>query len=397
MPSGASEPEEIELEEARSAKGDFLGYKPTLSNVVAILEHHERWAGRVLLNELAGQIEIIGSRGPRQITDAQAHEVRVWLDTGVKWSAKPSRSIAFDALETVAHRAAYHPIRDYLSSLQWDGVERLPFWLSDVCGVERTAYTMAVAAKSLIGAVARVLSPGCKLDTMPVLIGAQGIQKSTLVRVLFRGGHVDTPIQLGSKDAYQVLQGAWGYEFAELASFHGREVEKLKAFFSSSHDTYRPSYGRFTVSVPRQCVFWATTNDAEIFHDTTGARRFWPVEIEHVDIELAESLRDQLWAEAVAQFHAGEPWHMEGEAAELAANAAEQHHASDPWEGPISAFVEGKDRVPTADILDALGVEKARWTKGDSMRVTRVMRDRLKWKRQAIRVGGQVVKGFRRQ
>lgn len=390
-----TDPEKVELEAHYSPKGEFRGYKPTLANLVAVLEHLEPWAGRILYDEMTEAIMLAGPGGARRADDVAIHEIRVWLDTGVKWTAKPTRNHVFDAVDVVARRAAYHPVRDYLSQLQWDGVERLPYWLEDVCGVARTPYTMAVAAKMLIGAVARVMEPGCKLDTMAVFVGPQGAMKSTMIRELF-GWHVDTPIVLGSKDAYQTLRGAWGYEFAELASFHGREVERLKAFFSSSFDTYRPSYGRMTVSVPRQCIFVATTNDYHIFHDTTGARRFWPVEVSEVDVGALREVRDQLWAEAVQAYHQGEVWHMEGEAAELAMAAAEEHRAIDPWEETIAKFVFGRDKVSTAQVLEHLGIDVGKRSKSDSMRIGRVLRDGLKWRSQTIRIDGEVVRGFRK-
>lgn len=392
----ANPDEPMTLEEKLNKDGEPIGVVPSLANVVELIQKHERFAGRVLLNKLSGQIELMNGVRAYEADDPIAHEMRTWLDTVVKWTTKPARAHLFDALQVVASRQPYDPVHDYLTSLQWDGVERLPFWLSDVCGVERTEYTMAVASKVLIGAVARIFSPGCKLDTLLVLVGPQGALKSTLLRELATPWHVDTPVNLGNKDAYQALQGAWCYEFAELASFHGKEVERLKAFFSSSVDTYRPAYGRLVVNIPRRCWFAATTNDSEFLHDSTGARRFWAVEVLDIDLDLAKALRDQLWAEAVHAYHAGEPWHMEGEAAAEQAAASERHYTADPWEERIVAYLQGKDKTTASDVLEALGVEMAHRNKADAMRVTRVIRDRLGWRRGTVRIGSTTVKGYAR-
>lgn len=387
----AEAPAELDLEASVSPQGEFRGYRPTLANVIQVLERHPEWAGRLRFNELTGFMEL----DTRELDDTRINELRSWLDTGLPWATKPPKPIVFDAVEVVAKRQAFDPVRQYLDSLQWDGVERLPYWLDDVCGVERTQYTMAVASKFLIGAVARAQRPGSKVDHMPVFVGVQGVYKSTLLRELFCGYHVDTPVSLGSKDAYTVLSGAWCYEFAELASFHGREVEKLKAFFSSSTDTYRPAYGRTVVSIPRRCVPAATTNDEHVLHDATGSRRFWMITVKHVDLGALKEIRDQLWAEAVVRYQEGEPWWMEGEQELEAAAVAEDHYAADPWEERIAEYAAGRERIKPMDVLnEVLQIEAGKQTKGDLMRVGRILRDRLCYRKKSFRDGNRVVKGY---
>lgn len=395
---GALPLEEMGLEPVANKDGEFIGWLASLSNVAAILELHETWFRRLRYNELASRMELWTEDKCAEVTDVTVHEMRVWLDTGVRWArGKPARAVVFDAVELVCRRHAYHPVADYFSTLQWDGRERLPFWLEDVCSVPRSQYTMTVACAVLIGAVARVYEPGCKLDTMPVLVGPQGAMKSTLCAILAGlEWHVDTPAPIGSKDAYQVLAGAWCYEFAELAAMHGKDVERLKAFFSSARDTYRPAYGRMVVDHPRRCWFIATTNDEEFLHDSTGARRFWPVRVESVDIDALKAIRNQLWAEAVARYRLGEPWHLEGDVVDDARQVADEHYAIDPWEEPIREYVEGLEKVLPSAIYGAIGIPTEKLSKADAMRVTRILVDRLGFRKGAIRLDGAVRRGFQR-
>lgn len=388
------------LEPVCDKEGEFKGWRPTLSNVAAVLELHEHWHGRITHNQLAGRGELADDKGQRrELDDAAVHEVRIWLDTGIQWAGgKPSRSNVFDAIEAVCQRHQRHPVQEYLESLQWDGMERLPFWLEDVCGVARSQYTIEVATKTLVGAVARAYVPGCKLDTMLVLVGPQGIMKSTMLRILAisEEWHVDTPIPLGNKDAYQTLGGAWLYEFAELAAMHGKDVEKLKAFFSSATDHYRAAYARLSVPHPRGCFFVATTNDGEFLHDSTGARRFWVVEVQAIDIGALKAVVEQLWAEAVYRYRQGEEWHLSPEAAEESGVVADEHYSADPWEDAVTDHVTGLENITGAEVLDALEVDRARQGRGDLMRVSRILRDRLGWVRVRVRRGSRNVKGWRR-
>src|SRR5262249_28645865 len=161
-----------------------------------------------------------------------------------------------EAIQAVAHRAPYHPIRDYLAGLTWDKTHRLTTWLVTYCGAEDTPYTRAVGVTTLLGAVARVQRPGCKMDTATFLVGQHGTFKSTTWRVLCgEAWFSDTLPDLHDKDAFQVLRGKWIIEMSELATLRRNEVEMVKRYLSAQQDYYRPSYGRRARTFLRQNIF----------------------------------------------------------------------------------------------------------------------------------------------
>ncbi len=243
------------------------------------------------------------------------------------------KDLVFDAVIAIAEVRRYHPVRDYLTNLQWDGVPRL----SSLFGAyfitpERKPLYEAASRCFGIGAVARVFEPGAKLDTYPVLEGKQGIFKSSGIAALVpeKAWFSDTRIDLGSKDAYISLNGKWIYEVAELDSFKGWGSTRLKSFVSSASDSYRPPYGRLLQNVPRQTVFVATTNDSDYVSDSTGERRKWPIPVNSVDIAALYRDRDALWAEAVVAYRAKEQWYLDDEMAAQMAEAAQEKQEADP-------------------------------------------------------------------
>jgi putative DNA primase/helicase len=195
-------------------------------------------------------------------------------------------------------------------------VARLDTWLTTYCHVEDSPYVQAVGAKTLIAGVARILCPGCKVDTMTILVGEQGYMKSWVWRVLAsEPWFTDHLSDIHSKDAALDLRSKWIVEFADLDNFGRSETETIKRFLSATQDHYRAPYERHASTVPRAVIFAGTTNKETFFKDETGNRRFWPVKVEQT-CELASLARDrdQLWAEALHRFHAGEIWYLTGEA-----------------------------------------------------------------------------------
>jgi len=170
-------------------------------------------------------------------------------------------------------------VREYLLGLHWDGVPRIDRWLIDHLGAENNALNKAFGAKWLIGCVARVMRPGCKLDTALILEGRQGLMKSTALSTLGSPWVTDHMPDLGSKDAMEHLQGVWIIELAELSSLSRVEAGRIKAFLSTPSDRFRPSYGRATANHPRQCGFAGSINPggSGYLPDETGNRRFWCV------------------------------------------------------------------------------------------------------------------------
>lgn len=239
-----------------------------------------------------------------------------------------------------------HPIRDYLEGLVWDGTPRLDSLLVDYLGAEDTPYTRAVTKKTFTAAAARVFEPGCKFDYVLVLAGPQGRGKSTLVAKMARGWYTDSLAGIGTKEAYEGLQGYWLVELGELAAMRKIEIETIKNFISKQVDSYRAAYGRRVEDHPRQCVFIGTTNSTAFLRDDTGNRRFWPVRLleqapaKTVWGDLTPSVIDQLWAEAVALYREGEPLTLPPE---LAASAQEQQREfteDDPRRGLVEIYLE---------------------------------------------------------
>jgi predicted P-loop ATPase len=240
---------------------------------------------------------------PRHLTAdwLQHHEIDVSIE------------IAGRAVEAVAYDRRFHPVREYLIGLKWDGECRIDTWLEKYCGAKPveasptrgTPYLAAVGAKWLISAVARVMKPGCKADCALVLEGAQGLRKSSTLKVLGGEWFTDQLEQMRSKDASLQTHGVWIIEIAELASMTKSEVEDVKAFMSRPAERYRPPYAGRLVNIPRQCIFGGTVNVDTWNRDETGARRFWPVTCGVIRLNDLERDRDQLWAEARFRFDEG--------------------------------------------------------------------------------------------
>ena len=289
---------------------------PTRENCLLLLQNAPNLRGRFGYNTFCYAPWVRGDlpwrtkpledkfRGDRW-TDADDAGLRTQLEKD--WGFK-GREIVTDAfLLCTEVYGRYNPVQEYLRSLKWDGVHRIDAMLSDVFGAEDTAYTRCVSRKWMIGAANRILHPGCKMDYTLVLVGAQGMGKSTFASVISRGWYNSSEIDIGAKDGYQSLWGNWVIELAELSSSTRKEVETVKSYISQQKDVFRPSYGRLLQEFPRQCVFLGTTNAVEFLRDTTGNRRWWPVEVGHrADLDALRPVVDQLWAEAVQCVDAGE-------------------------------------------------------------------------------------------
>jgi predicted P-loop ATPase len=282
--------------------------------------------------------------------------------------------------EAAEHR--FHPIREYLESLRWDGDQRIDAWTNVYLGASSSEYAAAVGARWLIGAVARVMKPGCKNDCALILEGPQGARKSTALRVLGGSWFTDDVAEVGSKDSQLQIRGVWIIEWAELDAMSRVDVAKIKAFMSRSTDRFRPPYGHRLIELPRESVFAGTTNGDSYLRDETGGRRFWPIRCGGIDIDGLARDRDQLWAEAVARFRKGESWWLDKqflvEAAEL--EQAERYEGG-IWDGIIPAWITGRQSVSIDEVLAGCIAKPAeRWTQADRNAVGRTLRG-LGWER----------------
>jgi len=394
-------------------RGKPRALRPTINNIQLVLVHDPRWAGVLAIDEFIG--DITTTRIPPWHDDLApaGRNVGEWRDDDVpRLCAWLSREYACDAGTTAALHAAalaaakkiVHPVRDYLRSLVWDGEARIDTWLADFCRATEDDYSRAVGAKFLIAAVARIMQPGVKVDTMLVLEGKQGALKSTAALTL--GGEkwtLEMAPEFGTKDGYQVLRRKWVVEIPELEAMSRADASKAKAFISHRTDTYRPSYGRGSVDFPRQCVFIGTTNAEHYLKDDTGGRRFWPVRVRSIDIAGLAAARDQLWAEARVRFERGEAWHVTDQKL-LERFEAEQadRHIADPREEAIHDWLrepsqEGVRRrangVTTIDVLQgALKLPIKQCVRADQMLAAAALA-RAGWARdgrQSRRDGKQV-------
>ena len=251
-----------------------------------------------------------------------------------------------DANDLIMSQSTFHPVREWLESLEWDGIERLDTMLCDYLGAEDNPLTRAMTRKHFTAAVARVMRPGCKYDYILTLIGPQGIGKSTLVKIMGGDWFDDSLTSIEGKEGMEQIRGKWLIEFGELTNYKKSTSEAYKAFISKQEDSYRPAYGRKVEVYPRQCVFFATTNEPAFLKGDTGNRRFWTVECDRADIlkdvwdELPEE-REQLWAEAVHYYRQGEKLYLPHELEKAAQQRQDDHNevAADERIGVIEAFI----------------------------------------------------------
>jgi hypothetical protein len=290
--------------------------------VIKALEHDPVLAPVLGLNELSNNIEARcawpwphGKEGP--VTGSADLMLGQYL-TRTYGLPSIARAALIEGIETVAHSRLFHPVREYLAALKHDGVARIDKWL--IYAIGETPETLQAPVREylalvgrywLLGMVNRVMEPGCKFDYCPVLEGAGGLGKSTMVEVLAGTRFFsDTHFDVGrGKDGQEQVQGLWIYEIAELANFGKAEIGLIKAFISGKVDRYRPSYGHTVESYARQCLLVGTTNEATYLRDRTGNRRFWPIPVRHrIKIGWLRKQRDQLLAEAFALYLQGVPY-----------------------------------------------------------------------------------------
>jgi len=373
-----------------------------LANAIITLEYHPDWLGVLGHDENAGETACTDyppftdgtyshSSRPCPIPWTDLDEVRTayWLQMH---NISVSREIVNQAVQVVASHHPFHPIRDYLTALIWDGEERIPYWLTACLGVENDSdYITAVSARFLIAAVARILSPGCKVDTCLVLEGKQGKLKSTALRVLVTDKwFTDELPDIRTKDAAIQLRGKWLIELGEMGALKGMDMERIKSFLSRSVDRYRPVHGRASVDVPRQGVFAGSVNHGQYLHDETGGRRFWPVITSHIDLALLAEWRDQLWAEAVHRYIAGAKWWLwEDDLVTAARTEQAARYQADPWEAKIVQHTFGRPIITLDEIFAKLEKPFSDRSQGDSNRIVRCL-VALGYEKVRARIGGRM-------
>ena len=384
-----------------------------VANVCIVLRHDQAFVGRLSYNALkertvVGSVPWHETAKQRDWTDRDDTALSEWCQLAGLIVRPPTVA---SAVQHIAAEHTVNPLVEKLDALEWDGLERLDAWLEAYLGVTPSNYSRKVGRSWMVSAVARAYRPGCQADHALILEGSQGIGKSRACRVLAFDPEwfTDEIADLGTKDSAQDLPGKWNVELGELAAMRRSDVERVKAFMSRTFDHYRPSYARRSQDFPRRCVFIGSTNADQYLADDTGNRRFWPVTCGEINLAGLRLDVDQLWAEAVRAFKAGEKWWLDVEAEGEASVEQDQRQQRDVWTVPVLEWAQKVHHgytvlspevpprvmhVASADVTiegaleHALGIECGRHDRSGATRVGNIMRA-AKWIRREKRVGGR--------
>jgi len=363
--------------------------KKMLDNYILILQNHPLFKGKIRYNKFTNKVTKVAKvldlyAGPW--TDADTRAFRQWINQNFKVDA--SNDLLNEAVMRVAELNPYHPVVDWILSLEWDQKPRLGSWLLDYMGVVPTdekykTYVQDVGTLLLGAAVKRVFMPGCKYDYVVLLEGSQGTKKSQAIQVLAYNPEWYVSISIpkvADKDIYLVMQGKWIVEFPEMYSFYRSENEAIKQFITTQVDTFRAPYGRHAQDYPRQCVFIATSNQYEHHDDETGYRRFLPIRIENEPkVDELYQVIPQLYAEAYFYFKNGDfdvLYLEDSDSVEVALQEQELAMYDDIWADDIVRYLNGRTQITIKELMiNALGfTEKKDQTKTNQMRVGKILR-----------------------
>lgn len=363
---------------------------PVLRDTVA---YDEMLRSAVIVQGMPGQQKQVDQQKPEPVTDTDVGRMQEYLQ--LSGLPRLSKDTAHQAVDLRARECSFHPLKEILEGLEWDRKPRVRSWLATYLGAESTPYTQGIGTMFLVAMVARIFEPGCKADYMLVLEGEQGAMKSTACRVLGDKWYSDNlPDIMSGKDVQQHLRGKWLIEISELSALNRAENNALKSFISRQVEEYRPAFGRRDVHEPRQCVFIGTTNKKNYLKDETGDRRYWPVQTGAVKIDDLSADRDQLFAEAVALYRAGERSYPD-RAFELEHIKPQQEarFEADAWEQAIIQWLD--DSTYRTDITlsevaqGALDMQAQKIGTSEQRRIGNIL-ERMGW-----RSTGKVVRGRR--
>lgn len=332
-----------------NSKGKFLS---TPKNQEMILAYDPNLKGKIAIDDFSGRVCVRGPLPWREKDDTEPlwrddDESNLYLYISKEPYEIKSKGDMQDAIRAVSRKNAFHPVRDYLTGLSWDGMERLDSLFIDYLGVEDTEYTRAVTRKALCAGVARIFNPGCQFDYMIVLVGEQGVGKSKLLsRLAVNPSWFVDSFTVEGKEAAENIQGKWLVESAELSGMKKSEAAATKAFITRTQDYYRAAFERYTKNRPRQCIFFGTTNEYNFLRDDTGDRRFWPLEVRKERIakrresDLTDYELGQIWAEAVVRYREGEKLYLPEELEAKAREKQQQYSETDERVGVIQQYLE---------------------------------------------------------
>lgn len=365
-----------------------------LQNYMNCLCRHVQWSGMIWFDTFLQRIQTNVWGSLQEWDDEATGQATLWMQEHAGISTASTAGV-HEAVQLAAKSNKRNVLTEWLNSLVWDGTSRLPMLLQTGFGAPLDAYHVQVGQCWLLSMVARAYEPGCKMDTMPILEGGQGIGKSTALRILAGDWFAEVHAEFGSKDFYLSLRGKWLLEIAEMHAFNKTDVDRMKGILSTDTDRYRAPYGRTTESHPRQSVFVGTTNHDNYHKDHTGGRRLWPVACTEINLAWLRENREQLFAEAVHTYRAGAQWW--DVSAEPAAAAIAARRQVDPWEEVIAAYLENNRTYTARQLLTTpLSVEIDKQTQQLANRVANILRH-LGWESAAIWEEGRTQKRFRRK
>ena len=419
----------------------------TLSNIMLILRKDRELKFKIFKDIFSSRILVRdGVPWDRKFETPD----RIWTDTddaGLRWYLESNYGITstnkiIDGVNLIAEENAENKVATRLQSTQWDGEKRLETLFIDYLGCEDNIYTREVSEKSLVAAVRRAIYGGIKWDNMPILIGPQGVGKSTFLKILGMDWYNDSLVNVEGKDACELIQGSWILEMGELSSLRKSEMNLVKNFLSRTDDVFRASYGRRAQKYPRRCAFFGTANDTNFLRDETGNRRFWPIDcfIFKTKKSIFDDLKDeleQIWAEA-CELAKDKSYNLvlSKEALEIAVKEQDSHSEDNVYKGIILDYLDKKipknwntmdlfarrtylneyetmtlqydekdlvlrDKVCAAEIWEeALKMDIRYLKKSDSIEINKILSTLFKWEKikQASRFGKYgVQKGFRRK
>jgi predicted P-loop ATPase len=370
----------------KSIKGKGQGPLSILANVLSALRNDSSLVNAFAYDEMQCATMLMQKEGrpiePRPVEDADVFRLQEFLQrAGLK---NLGADTVHAAVEVRGRECRFHPVRDCLEILKWDGTPRVENWLVRYLGAPETPYMQAIGRMFLISMVARVFEPGCKADYMLVLEGPQATLKSTACRILGGVHFSDSlPDVMTGKEVSQHLRGKWLIEVSEMDAMSRAETTLLKAFITRQVEQYRPSYGRREVIEPRQCVFIGTTNKKTYLKDETGGRRFWPVQTGNIDASALERDRDQLFAEAVRMYRSRVPWWPDRSfERQHIMPEQETRFQPDAWEELIEKYLAlGPEKVTVGQVgREAINIENPRLGRAEQNRIVAIL-EKLGWRR----------------
>lgn len=359
----------------------------TINNALVILENDTNFKGKLVFDRFSNRFLIKeampwgrnGESYPKLWSDSDDAELRGYFEKF--YDGFKSVSSINDALSILKNRNSVNVAKDYFEGLTWDGKQRLDTLLVDYLGAENTEYVRQVTRKSLVAVVARaILEKPVKFDNMVILTGKQGIGKSTILNKLAGDWFTDNIVDFNSKDTLLLLQNCIIVEVPELQGFNKADSNRLKQFLGQKTDKYRAPYERREEEHPRHCVFFGTTNDDEFLRDSTGNRRYWPVQVgvnkptKNV-FKYLESEKDQIWAEAIVRFRTGEALYLEGNVLKVAEAEQKARLIVDPWESVINEYISRK--IPIDWFDRSIEAQKNYWLFNSEEDKNVVDRDRI--------------------